>query len=213
MKTRSKIIIIVIVLGISLFVTLVEINNYFNGKLKDTSIHDVKKYPPIEGIIISDDKGNTDHYRISELDKIPCEEFLVIPEWKEITSYTMAYDKRYAECRMMETHEESQLVKLDGNRYHIYLELNNAKVIDSEFSKNSNSLILNLDTLDNGLMSITIPRDLYSYLEDIPSNIPFILQNGEEIGYADSSDDINFIIQFNFTHPDPTIEIVGTFYP
>lgn len=103
-------------------------------------------------------------------------------------------------------------LKVDGKYLTLQYDLTNANTDSFDFDQVSNSLIIHLNTDDSGVMLILIPRELYDYPDEYVTQELLILHDGEEIAFIDSSDDTNYIAEFNFTNTNPEIEFIGTWY-
>lgn len=113
----------------------------------------------------------------------------------------------------IQTQYDAKLLESNGKEYLILYGIKNAAVTEMWYSEDANSLNLKLDTSDDGVISLTIPKGFFDYPEDNQGEVLMIIHNGEEIVSVDISDETNHIVHFDFTHPDPTIEVIGAFYP
>lgn len=112
-----------------------------------------------------------------------------------------------------QTQYDAKLLESNGKEHLITFGIKHGKVIDMSYSKKMNSLTLELDTSDDGVLSLTFPRDLFQYPIENRGESFMIIHNGEEIVHVDTSDEINHSLHFDFIHPDPKIEIIGAFIP
>ena len=70
------------------------------------------------------------------------------------------------------------------------------------------TLGLEIHSQGSGGMELSVPKQLFWQ-----GDFFMVLENGEEVGFTSLQDEHNYLLQFNFTHPDPVIEVLRASIP
>lgn len=71
-----------------------------------------------------------------------------------------------------------------------------------------NTLWLGIHSQGSGGMELSVPKQLFGQ-----DGFFIVLVNGEEVAHANLQEEHNHLLQFNFTHPDPAIEVIRAYIP
>lgn len=71
-----------------------------------------------------------------------------------------------------------------------------------------NTLWLEVRSQGSGGVEMSIPKQFFEQ-----GDFFIVLENGEEVVFTSLQEEHNHLLQFNFTHPDPVIEVVRAFMP
>jgi len=71
-----------------------------------------------------------------------------------------------------------------------------------------NALWLEIHSQSRGGMELSIPKQFFEQ-----GDFFIVLENDEEVAFASLQDEHSYLLQFNFTHPDPVIEVIRASLP
>ncbi len=123
---------------------------------------------------------------------------------------TVIVGEAMAEEEMMDETMEEEMMKDD-----IYVELEHditgGEVIEMEIDTRSKSLIIEVNTVEDGSITVTLPRDVI----DAKDDVFFVLVDGEEVDFKEDPDtpqqDMDRTLTIMFPAGAEEIEIIGTF--
>ena len=93
----------------------------------------------------------------------------------------------------------------------IKYDITNGSVVSIFPDVNANSLVIKIDTVKVGEMTLELPRSLIDAKIDNVDDVFFTLVDGEEVDYEESVTDTHRILTIPFTEGTEEIEIIGTF--
>lgn len=70
------------------------------------------------------------------------------------------------------------------------------------------TLFLETRSKGSGGVELSIPKQFFE-----PGGFFMVLENGEEVVFTSLQDERNYLLQVNFTQPDPAIEVLWAFIP
>jgi len=102
----------------------------------------------------------------------------------------------------------------ENETFEVNYEIKNGKVIDMINVDKDNSLIINIDSSNDGQIILYIPHGVIDPIpKDSGDNWLFVLINGEEVESKQIVDDeLNRTVTINFNHVDPVIEIIASYW-
>jgi predicted secreted protein with PEFG-CTERM motif len=104
---------------------------------------------------------------------------------------------------MMET-EEDIYVTLDHD-------ISGGSVTEMEIEMDSNSLVIVVDSTDNGSISVTLPRDVIDATNNGDDDDFFVIVDGEEVDFQETKTSTDRTLTIEFPAGAEEIEIFGTF--
>ena len=106
----------------------------------------------------------------------------------------------------------SEVIPLDDVEQKVSYDIEGGIVQNIVPNPETNSLIISIDTTDDGSITLTLPRDIIdAKLSDGLDDSFFILVDGEEALFDEITNDSERIITIGFSAGVETIEIIGTF--
>jgi len=104
---------------------------------------------------------------------------------------------------MTETHEDLY-VTLDHD-------ISGATVTEMEIDMDSTSLIIEIDAIDNGSITVTLPRDVIDATINGEDDDLFVIVDGEEVDFEESKTSADRTLTIEFPAGAEEIEIIGSF--
>ena len=104
---------------------------------------------------------------------------------------------------MAETHEDLY-VTLDHD-------ISGATVTEMEIDMDSTSLIIEIDAIDNGSITVTLPRDVIDATINGEDDDLFVIVDGEEVDFEESKTSADRTLTIAFPAGTEEIEIIGSF--
>ena len=104
---------------------------------------------------------------------------------------------------MMDT-EEDIYVTLDHD-------ITGGSVTEMEIEMNSNSLVIEVDAIDDGSITVTLPRDVIDATINGDDDDFFVIVDGEEVDFEETKTSTDRILTIAFPAEAEEIEIFGTF--
>ncbi len=83
--------------------------------------------------------------------------------------------------------------------------------VDKDGNVISPTLIIEIDAVDNGSLTLTIPRSVFDATVDGEDDEFFVLVDGEEIDFSEDASSTDRTLTIPFLAGDEMIEIIGTF--
>jgi predicted secreted protein with PEFG-CTERM motif len=105
---------------------------------------------------------------------------------------------------MTETHDEDLYVTLDHD-------ISGATVTEMEIDMDSTSLIIEIDAIDNGSITVTLPRDVIDATINGEDDDLFVIVDGEEVDFEESKTSADRTLTIEFPAGAEEIEIIGSF--
>ena len=93
----------------------------------------------------------------------------------------------------------------------ISYEITNGKVINVIPDMNAVSLLLHIESIENGSITLTIPRSVLDATIDNGDDQFFVLVDGEEVDFEETITSTDRTLTINFLAGTEEIEIIGTF--
>ena len=103
-----------------------------------------------------------------------------------------------------ETHDEDLYVTLDHD-------ISGATVTEMEIDMDSTSLIIEIDAIDNGSITVTLPRDVIDATINGEDDDLFVIVDGEEVDFEESKTSADRTLTIEFPAGAEEIEIIGSF--
>ena len=104
---------------------------------------------------------------------------------------------------MTDTHEDLY-VTLDHD-------ISGATVTEMEIDMDSTSLIIEIDAIDNGSITVTLPRDVIDATINGEDDDLFVIVDGEEVDFEESKTSADRTLTIEFQAGAEEIEIIGSF--
>ncbi len=102
-------------------------------------------------------------------------------------------------------------VSVQGSTDLIGYEITGGKILGITPSVEDNSLIISIDATSDGSLTLTIPRSVLDALIDGVDDDFFILIDGEEVNFEETTSSTDRILTIAFPAGAEEIEIIGTF--
>ena len=135
----------------------------------------------------------------------------VVPSEPEIPSEIMPESVASEESNSTQV-DFSNSIKLSDFDHVLSYDLSSANLKNILVQPESNSLVILIDSLDDGSLSIALPRDVIDAKSASGLDASFfILVNGEEALFDETISDTERIISVNFPAGTEQVEIIGTF--
>jgi len=135
----------------------------------------------------------------------------VIPSEPEIQSEIIPESVSPEESTAMQV-DFSNSLKLSDSDHVLSYDLSGANLKNILPQPESNSLIISIDSMDDGSLSIALPRDVIdAKSSDGFDDSFFILIDGEEALFDETISETERIISVNFPAGTEQVEIIGTF--
>jgi len=156
--------------------------------------------------------GNSFEYSPDTVGEIPY--FCMVHPWME---GVIVVQEAGAEEMMEETHEEEMMeetmMETDDDIYvDLEHEITGGSVTEMEIEMSSNSLIIKVDTTDNGSITVTLPRDVIDATMNDEDDSFFVIVDGEEVNFMETTvTSTERTLMIDFPAGTEEIEIFGTF--
>jgi predicted secreted protein with PEFG-CTERM motif len=129
-------------------------------------------------------------------------------------SVTYGHESRTAEVSFelkVDNPINLQTISIDESGKLIEYKIKGGKVLSIEPDVSSSSLIVKIDAIDVGTLTMTIPRALFDSVENGKDAEVFVMSDGIELNFTETttSKDRTLVISFNSSVEE--IEITGTF--
>ena len=135
----------------------------------------------------------------------------VVPSEPEIPSEIMPESVASEESNSTQV-DFSNSIKLSDFDHVLSYDLSSANLKNILVQPESNSLVILIDSLDDGSLSIALPRDVIDAKSASGLDASFfILVNGEEALFDETISETERIISVNFPAGTEQVEIIGTF--
>ena len=102
-------------------------------------------------------------------------------------------------------------VSVQGSSDLIGYEITGGKILGITPSVEDNSLIISIDATSDGSLTLTIPRSVLDALIDGVDDDFFVLVDGEEVNFEETTSSTDRILTIAFPAGAEEIEIIGTF--
>jgi predicted secreted protein with PEFG-CTERM motif len=102
-------------------------------------------------------------------------------------------------------------VSVQGSNDLIGYEITGGKLLGITPSVEDNSLIISIDATSDGSLTLTIPRSVLDALIDGVDDDFFVLVDGEEVNFEETTSSTDRILTIAFPAGAEEIEIIGTF--
>ena len=89
--------------------------------------------------------------------------------------------------------------------------ITNGEIINISPSRESNSVLINLESTGSGSLVITLPRDTIDAIIDGNDEDFFVLVDDEDVDYKETKTDTDRTLTVEFPEGTEQIEIIGTF--
>ena len=101
------------------------------------------------------------------------------------------------------TISDSVNVRAYEKDYRISYTVTEGLLNDMQYDPDWDTLWLEIHSRGSGGAELSVPKQLFGQ-----GDFFMVLENGEEVSFTSLQDERNHLLQFNFTHPDPVIELV-----
>lgn len=101
------------------------------------------------------------------------------------------------------TVSDSVNVRAHEKDYRISYTVTEGLLNDMWYHYDGGTLLLEIHSKGNGGVELSIPKQLFWQGDSF-----IVLENGEEVVFTSLQDERNYLLQVNFTHPDPVIEVL-----
>ena len=105
---------------------------------------------------------------------------------------------------------EQKTVKVKDSPFSLKYTITGGNVLGATKNSESNSVIISLETFDDGKITVMIPHGLVDSKGGVPDNALFVIVDGEESPYQESKTSTHRILTIQFVKGNQEIEIVGT---
>ena len=102
-------------------------------------------------------------------------------------------------------------IKVEGTEFEVGYTITGGKLISITPDVNANSLIIAIDAINDGLLTITLPRELIDATLDGKDDVFFVLVDGEEVTATETkTTSTDRTLEIPFYAGAEEIEIIGT---
>ena len=129
-----------------------------------------------------------------------------IQETKEKETTMMAEDKETKEIDTIMTAESSTTIE-----FRVDYDITGGNVVNVTPHTESNSVIIELDSSEQGMLTITLPREVMDAKFNDEDDEFFVLVDGEETDITETKTDTDRTLTIEFPAGTEEIEIIGTF--
>ena len=105
---------------------------------------------------------------------------------------------------------DSNLVQVEGTDFMIGYTITGGKLLSITPDVDSNSLIIAIDSWDDGNLTITLPRELIDAKMGDNDDDFFVLVDGEEVDFDETATATDRTLSIDFLAGAEEIEIIGT---
>ncbi|MDH3855690.1 MAG: PEFG-CTERM sorting domain-containing protein, partial [Nitrosopumilus sp.] len=126
-----------------------------------------------------------------------------------------------AEEEEEEVHDEDTTIHTDDNNVmtdtheDLYVTLDHdisgGTVTEMEIDMDSTSLVIEVDAIDNGSITVTLPRDVIDATINGEDDDLFVIVDGEEVDFEESKTSADRTLTIEFPAGTEEIEIIGSF--
>ena len=105
-----------------------------------------------------------------------------------------------------------RFISVEDTDDRIEYDISGARIISLEPNVDSSSLVITIETTDDGVLTMTIPRtilDAKTQDGEMDDDL-FVLVDGEEVTFDEERTDADRTVTIEFMHGAETIEIIGT---
>ena len=111
----------------------------------------------------------------------------------------------------MPTEKEMEMTQPSSVEFRTEYDINGGKVISIVPDTDANSIIVQIDTTDEGVFTVTIPREVMDATINGEDDEFFVLVDGEEVEYEETKTSTERTLTVAFPAGSEEIEIIGTF--
>ena len=105
---------------------------------------------------------------------------------------------------------EEKIVKVKDSSFSLKYAITGGNVLGAAKNSESNSVIISLETFDDGKITVIIPNGLVDSKDGTHDNDLFLIVDGEESSYQESKTSTHRILTIQFQDGNQEIEIIGT---
>ena len=105
---------------------------------------------------------------------------------------------------------EEKIVKVKDSSFSLKYTITGGNVLGAAKNSESNSVIIFLETFDDGKITVIIPRGLVDSKDGTHDNDLFLIVDGEESSYQESKTSTHRKLTIQFQNGNQEIEIIGT---
>ena len=105
---------------------------------------------------------------------------------------------------------EEKIVKVKDSPFSLKYTITGGNVLGATKNSESNSVIISLETFDDGKITVMIPNGLVDSKNGVHDNNLFLIVDGEESLYQESKTSTHRILTIQFVKGNQEIEIIGT---
>ena len=105
---------------------------------------------------------------------------------------------------------EEKIVKVKNSPFSLKYTINGGNVLGATKNSESNSVIIFLETFDDGKITVIIPNGIVDSKNGTPDNDLFLIVDGEESPYQESKTSTHRTVTIQFFKGNQEIEIIGT---
>ena len=105
---------------------------------------------------------------------------------------------------------EEKIVKVKDSPFSLKYTITGGNVLGAKKDSESNSVIIFLETLSDGKITVIIPKGLVDSKNGTPDNDLFLIVDGEESPYIEAKTSTYRTLTITFVKGNQEIEIIGT---
>ena len=159
--------------------------------------------------------GSTYEWSPTEAGDVPY--FCMVHPWMQgliIVQEAGAEEEKEVHDEVAETHTDDDDVMTDTHEdLYVILDhdISGATVTEMEIDMDSTSLIIEIDAIDDGSITVTLPRDVIDATINGEDDDLFVIVDGEEVDFEESKTSADRTLTIEFQAGDEEIEIIGSF--
>jgi predicted secreted protein with PEFG-CTERM motif len=157
--------------------------------------------------------GSTYEWSPTEAGDVPY--FCMVHPWMQgliIVQEAGAEEEVYNEEAATHTDDDDAIVDTHEDIYiSLDHDISGATVTEMEIDMDSTSLIIEIDAIDNGSITVTLPRDVIDATINGEDDDLFVIVDGEEVDFEESKTSADRTLTIEFQAGAEEIEIIGSF--
>ena len=161
--------------------------------------------------------GSTYEWSPTEVGDVPY--FCMVHPWmqgviivQEVEAEDMMDDHGDDEGEMMHTDDDDAMTETHEDLYvTLDHDISGGTVTEMEIDMDSTSLIIEVDAIDDGSITVTLPRDVIDATINGEDDDWFVIVDGEEVDFEESKTSADRTLTIEFPAGAEEIEIIGSF--